>query len=108
MFDRASRKCRFLNVQWDGTIIVDKSVTGRDQAWHSHKQMVSLLVRRRIQYRHIGAVADTAMQRAVVAEKKVAEVERYRAQMEARQKKGKPIARKQKNKKKSNKKTSKK
>ena len=53
-------------------------------------------------------VADNALQRATAAEKKFAEVERFRAQMEARKNKGKRIARKQRNKTKSKKKAKKK
>jgi hypothetical protein len=44
------------------------------------------------------AIADAALRRANIAEKNLAEVEKYRAEMEARKKRGQRIARKQKNK----------
>jgi hypothetical protein len=46
------------------------------------------------------AIADAATKRANVAEKNFAEVENYRAEMEARKKRGQRVARKQKNKRK--------
>jgi hypothetical protein len=57
---------------------------------------ISIVVEERL--KQAQAIADAATRRANIAEKNLAEVEKYRGEMEARKKRGQRIARKQKNK----------